>query len=368
MVQFYKSNNLTLNEIYYLGKVFIASGLFKDVQAQAQAIVKIMAGQEIGLTPIVSMNKINIIKGKISIAAELMASLIKKSGEYDYEVIEHNETKCSIQFFKKGKKGYLSTFTMGNAVTALLFKDDPMCMWKKYPKAMLFSRALSQGARIECPHVINNCYTAEEMGANVTEDGEVISVETETPKSKVKAMPTLQDNGNGSQPAAASENQNIAKMKAEALKILAELKKLGELSDEKYQESVAWFNVAKKASLIEEQLKKIKAKLPPSPMTVVKNKAMKLGGNDLVKAASILKDATTWGKNTLKIDIPIISSLRSFKGTADVLQQISGVIDHYEAEVLNKKINGNGTAKADPKPNGQQPAVATPQKEVEAAI
>ena len=172
----YKPNGLSLREIDYLGQIMAASGRFADVGDKSKAIVQILAGQEMGFSPLVSMTKIYVIKGKISLSAELIASMIKRSGEYDYEVTEHTNKKCSIQFYRNGKKGYLSVFTIEDAKQADLLKIGSG--WEKYPRALLFSRAISQGAKIECPHLLNGAYTAEEMGAEVNEEGEVISIET----------------------------------------------------------------------------------------------------------------------------------------------------------------------------------------------
>lgn len=172
----YKPNGLSLREIDYLGQIMAASGRFADVGDKSKAIVQILAGQEMGFSPLVSMTKIYVIKGKISVSAELMASMIKRSGEYDYKVIDHTDKKCSVQFYRGSKEAYLSVFTIEDAKKAELVKSGSG--WEKYPRAMLFSRALSQGARIECPHLLNGVYTSEEMGMQVNEEGEVVSIES----------------------------------------------------------------------------------------------------------------------------------------------------------------------------------------------
>ena len=41
-----------------------ASGYFGDVKSQAQAMVKVLAGAEIGLPPFASMSGIHIVNGK----------------------------------------------------------------------------------------------------------------------------------------------------------------------------------------------------------------------------------------------------------------------------------------------------------------
>ena len=47
-------------DIMSMGKAFAESGMFTDIKTAAQAIVKIQAGQEIGLPPFASMTGIHI--------------------------------------------------------------------------------------------------------------------------------------------------------------------------------------------------------------------------------------------------------------------------------------------------------------------
>ena len=50
--------------------------------------------------------------------------------------------------------------------------------WKKYPRNMLFARAISNGQKWYAPDVYNGVtvYTPDEMGANVDGDGNIIDV------------------------------------------------------------------------------------------------------------------------------------------------------------------------------------------------
>lgn len=156
-----------------LGAIFYKSGMFPDIKSEAQAVVKILAGQELGLPPIYSMTKIAIVKGRVTVGAEAIAALVKRDSHYHYQVTEHSSERCSIDFYEDGKKAYSSTFTMADAKGAGLVKQDSA--WQTYPRAMLFSRAVSQGARIVCPHLIAGVYTHEEMGMEVTEEGELVA-------------------------------------------------------------------------------------------------------------------------------------------------------------------------------------------------
>ncbi len=80
-----------------LGQIFAQSGYFSDAKDAAQAVVKILAGQELGLPPIASMTGINIIKGKVSLSAVAMATVLKRHGGYDYKVNENSEEAVDTQ-------------------------------------------------------------------------------------------------------------------------------------------------------------------------------------------------------------------------------------------------------------------------------
>ena len=165
----------TTTEIMSIGKAFAESGMFPDTKSAAQAIVKIQAGQEIGIPPFAAMSGIHIIQGKPTIGAGIMASIVKGSGKYDYRVVESTEKVCSIDFYQGKEKIGNSTFTIDDAKKALTKNLE------KFPKNMLFARAMSNGVKWYTPDVFSGpVYVPEEMTAPITEDvkGEVIEVES----------------------------------------------------------------------------------------------------------------------------------------------------------------------------------------------
>ena len=165
-----------------VAKAFRASGLFPDLRDEAQAFVKVIAGRELGIGPMAAMMGINVIQGKVTLSANLMASQVKSSPVYDYIVREHTATSCRMDFLQNGEVCGTSEFTMEDAQRAGLVKGGGA--WSKYPKAMLFARALSQGVRWYCPDVLNGspAYVPEEMGAQVNEDGEAVNVANPEPE------------------------------------------------------------------------------------------------------------------------------------------------------------------------------------------
>lgn len=167
---------VTLANDKALGEVFVESGFFSDAKEQSQAVVKILAGREVGLQPIESMTGIHVIKGKISLGANMMASAVKKNPDYDYRVTKHTDNECVIDFFQNGENIGTSSFTIKDAERAGVIVSGGS--WKKYPKAMLFARAISAGVRYYCPDVFGYApmYVPEEMGAEVDGEGEPINV------------------------------------------------------------------------------------------------------------------------------------------------------------------------------------------------
>jgi hypothetical protein len=74
----------------------------------------------------------------------------------------------------------VTDFTMEEAKQAGVAGKDN---WRKYPKAMLFARALSAGVRAHCPDVsVCPVYVPEELGADVNEEGEVKGATAQQPE------------------------------------------------------------------------------------------------------------------------------------------------------------------------------------------
>lgn len=167
---------------------FFESGYFKDVESMAQTVVKIVAGEELGLGPMTSMQGVHIIEGKPSLSANLLGTLVKRTERYNFRAKEVNDQKAAIEFFENGESVGVSEFTIEQAKRAGLVRDKSG--WVKYPEAMLFARALSQGVRWYCPDVTAGtpAYTPEELGAEVDDQGEVVYVES---TAAVEAASTL---------------------------------------------------------------------------------------------------------------------------------------------------------------------------------
>lgn len=159
-----------MDEIERAATAMVKSKFFQDSADVNQAIVKIMAGQEIGIGPFASMNGIHVIQGKPTYGANILAAKIKGSGKYDYRVVEISEKVCSIDFTQGGAKIGNSTFTIEDARKSGTKNVD------KFPRNMLFARAMSNGIKWFCPDVLQGvtAYVPEEFGAVVNDDGVIV--------------------------------------------------------------------------------------------------------------------------------------------------------------------------------------------------
>ena len=168
---------MPVNDIMVMAKTFAESGMFTDAKAMGQAFVKIQAGQEIGIPPFAAMSGIHIIQGRPTIGAGLIASTVKGSGKYDYKVVEMTEKNCSIDFYQGKEMIGNSSFSIEDAKKALTKNID------KFPKNMLFARAISNGVKWYTPDVFSGpVYVPEEM-PEATQDipYEIIEEPTQKP-------------------------------------------------------------------------------------------------------------------------------------------------------------------------------------------
>lgn len=161
------------------------SRYFSDATSKAQAIVKVMAGAELGLPPFASMAGINIQGGKPVLGGNLIATLIKNDPRYDYKIQRLDNEACEIVFFENNQPVGVSTFTIKDANTAKVWSKKangfiPLTQhnqnWQSYPRNMLFNRTISNGAKWYCPGVFGGSpvYTPEELGMETDENGDAV--------------------------------------------------------------------------------------------------------------------------------------------------------------------------------------------------
>lgn len=140
------------------------SGYFDDARQMPQALMKIMAGYELGLTPMVSLTSINVIKNRVSMSGELIAALLQRHG-FHWRFGRHDATGCELFLYRDGRPilnndGSHATvvFSRKDAEAAGLTekqgdKKDKPSMYDKYGADMYFNRCIVRFQRRFAPGV-----------------------------------------------------------------------------------------------------------------------------------------------------------------------------------------------------------------------
>ncbi len=176
-------------ELFALAKRVSASGVFQDGGDENRALVKIMAGREMGFPTIASMSGVYIIQTKqgtsLALSATLMRSAMESRKHLRIKTIELTNTVCKLELWTNAYGEWElvgpSKFTIEDANLAGLVrfskngrtgKFDVPGNWHKYPRNMLISRATANLARWFGSEVfLGPVYTPEELGADVDEQG-----------------------------------------------------------------------------------------------------------------------------------------------------------------------------------------------------
>lgn len=134
-------------------------------------------GRTIGLTPMAAITGVHVIEGKPTASAGLISGLVRRAGHRLR--VRGDDQKAVAEIVRSDDPEYTfrAEWTMDRARTAGLANKST---WKQYPAAMLKARAVAECARDACEEVLFGLhYTPEELGAEVNEDGEVVTVTTQ---------------------------------------------------------------------------------------------------------------------------------------------------------------------------------------------
>jgi hypothetical protein len=134
------------------------SGLF-GVKTQDQALALMLLAQAEGLHPAIAARDYHLIDGRPALKADAMlARFMASSGRVEWH--ELTDAKVSATFSHPAGGSLKIEWSIEMAQRAGLATRDN---WKKYPRAMLRSRVVSEGIRSVCPGVITGVYTVDEV-------------------------------------------------------------------------------------------------------------------------------------------------------------------------------------------------------------
>lgn len=137
------------------------------IKTEAHFMAIVMKGSEVGMQPMQSIAQINVIQGKPCISAEGMLSLVFKNVPSASIVYKELSNSVCIIHAKRDKESDYSifSFSIKDAELAQLTGKDT---WKKYPRAMIKARCISEMCRSLFPDAIAGIsYTPEELDQDI---------------------------------------------------------------------------------------------------------------------------------------------------------------------------------------------------------
>ena len=117
--------------------------------------------KSIGLNPFDALNGgMYYVQGKVELTSAMMNQLIRM-GKHSITKDKRSDDKICILHGKRADNGdtWTESFSLEDAKLAGIYRNQ----WLKYPKDMLFARALSRLARQLFPDVIKGCYVQGEI-------------------------------------------------------------------------------------------------------------------------------------------------------------------------------------------------------------
>jgi hypothetical protein len=119
-----------------------------------------LTAKDLGISPMKAINGgFYVVNGKISMSTALMTDRIRKEG-HSIKIPEWTSQKCVVIGVRKDNGDSVKfEFTMEDAQVAGLVNS---ATWKKFPKQMLYNRAMSTLARTLFSDVVGNAYSEDE--------------------------------------------------------------------------------------------------------------------------------------------------------------------------------------------------------------
>jgi hypothetical protein len=162
----------------------IPSGLHdKGQPSPGKVLLVLETGAMLGIHPMAALGGIHIIEGKPSISPGLMSGLVRKAGHKlrvtTSGTIKGGDFAATATLTRADDPDftYSATWTLDRAQRAGLAGKS---VWKNYGEAMCKARSISEVVREGAEDVLMGVsYTPEEMGALVTDAGEMVQVPDE---------------------------------------------------------------------------------------------------------------------------------------------------------------------------------------------
>jgi len=186
---------IPFGDLERMAQAFAKSGLF-GIKNSDQAIALMLIAQAEGMHPAIAARDYHIVDGRPALKADaLLARFQAAGGKVNWDA--YTDTEVRACFTHPAGGSATVSWTIAQADAAGLTRKDN---WKKYPRAMLRARVISEGIRTVYPGVSVGVYTPEEIQdfdtKPATRDVEATPVPVPVQEREVletKATPVVQD-------------------------------------------------------------------------------------------------------------------------------------------------------------------------------
>ena len=202
-----------------------------------EATAAILAGAEVGLSPMAALKSFDIIQGTAAPRALTLRAIVQSQG-HEMILDESTENRCKMRGRRRGESDWTTvTWTIDRAKgLGLTSKDN----WKKQPAAMLVARATGELATlIAADAILGIGYTIEEVadGADVTLDGPTETTEaTSTRTMQRKPLKAVEQAADAPD---AEPEHGPRLTEAQSKRMFAQFTELGITEREDYQAYIA---------------------------------------------------------------------------------------------------------------------------------
>ena len=141
-----------------LAQSFANSGLF-GIKSADQALALMALCEAEGMHPAIAVRDYHIIQGKPALKADAMLARFQAAGG-KVKWLDMTDERVAAEFSHPSGGTVTIDWDKQRAVTAGFWGKDN---WKKFPRAMLRARVVSEGIRTVFPGVVVGVYTPEEV-------------------------------------------------------------------------------------------------------------------------------------------------------------------------------------------------------------
>ncbi|HEY5482799.1 MAG TPA: hypothetical protein VIK31_03170 [Propionibacteriaceae bacterium] len=113
-----------------------------------EAAAAMMAGSEIGLSPLAALGAFDVIEGRAAARAITLRAVVQARG-HEIVLVESSDTKCKMKGRRAGSEEWQTVlWTIDRAKLANLVNNPKKPQWTNWPAAMLVARCTSELARL----------------------------------------------------------------------------------------------------------------------------------------------------------------------------------------------------------------------------